>query len=76
MVSGLLIPTLVAYHGRYVDRQSAWLSMIAGGVSNVLLAALSIRLPFDLDPTLAGIVLAAIVYSSSYLIKRNYDGHH
>ena len=69
MVSGLLIPTLVAYFSKKTDEIAAIISMIGGGGFTLLAIFMNFSMPFGLDPTVFGILLAAILYPSTYTIR-------
>ncbi|MBT29223.1 MAG: sodium:solute symporter [Thalassobius sp.] len=62
MVSGLLVPILVALYGKSPNSQAALLTMILGGTITVVLIVAEIPLPFDLDANIFGIAASAIIY--------------
>jgi SSS family solute:Na+ symporter len=63
MVSGLLVPTLIAYFSNKPSPRAALVSMIGGGGLTLVLIFLAVELPYGLDPTIFGIGTAAILYS-------------
>ncbi|MEZ5103837.1 MAG: sodium:solute symporter family protein [Draconibacterium sp.] len=62
MVSGLFIPVLAGIFSKRRSSTGALWSMITGGGVTLFLIVIQIKLPFDLDPNIYGILLAAIVY--------------
>jgi SSS family solute:Na+ symporter len=62
MVSGLFIPVLAGIFSKRRSSTGALWSMITGGGVTLFLIVTQIKLPFDLDPNIYGILLAAIVY--------------
>lgn len=71
MVSGLLVPTLVAYFSKKTDALAAGVSMIGGGGFTLTCILANIELPFGLDPTVYGLTLSAILYFTVYNLKKN-----
>ncbi|MEQ9288926.1 MAG: sodium:solute symporter family protein [Cyclobacteriaceae bacterium] len=72
MVSGLLVPTLMAYFSKFTCSRAAMVSMIGGGGLTLLLIFLDTRLPFGLDATIFGIAISLVLYILTYAISR-YD---
>ncbi len=70
MVSGLLVPTLVAYFSRKTDALAAGVSMIGGGGFTLTCILAKIELSFGLDPTVYGLALSAILYFTVYYFKK------
>lgn len=62
MVSGLLVPTLIAYFSKRPNPTAAIVSMIGGGGLTLALIFLEVGLPYGLDPTIFGITASAILY--------------
>lgn len=62
MVSGLLVPTLAGYFSKKPSKKGALVSMIGGGGLTLLLIILKTSLPYGLDPTIFGILLAVSLY--------------
>ena len=62
MVSGLFIPVLAGLFLKNPSPRGAFLSMIAGGSTTLLLIVTSINLPLGLDPNIYGIALAILIY--------------
>jgi len=62
MVSGLFIPTLGAYFWKKSSSTDAFWGMIAGGTITLILLIFSVKLPYDLDTTIIGIDLSAVVF--------------
>jgi SSS family solute:Na+ symporter len=62
MVSGLFVPVMAALYGKNPSARAAVFSMILGGSTTVLLTTLKVKLPWDLDPNVFGILAAAVVY--------------
>lgn len=61
MVSGLLVPTLAGYFWKRSHPIAALTSMISGGTLTLILIIARISLPYDLDPSLFGIILSAVI---------------
>jgi SSS family solute:Na+ symporter len=70
MVSGLLVPTLIAYFSKRLSPVAALTSMIGGGSTTLLLMSVSIPLPFDLEPTIFGILTSMTLYITTYKIEK------
>lgn len=70
MVSGLLVPTLVAYFSKKTDALAAGVSMVGGGGFTLTCILANIELPFGLDPTVYGLTLSAILYFTVYYLKK------
>jgi len=62
MVSGLVIPTIGAYFWKRSDPVAALVSMFAGGGLTLLLIFQKRTLPFNLDPSVFGIGLSALIF--------------
>ncbi|MCB0494171.1 MAG: sodium:solute symporter family protein [Cyclobacteriaceae bacterium] len=62
MVSGLLVPTLVAYFSKKTDSAAAAVSMIGGGGFTLVSILAKIGLPMGLDPTVFGLTISAVLY--------------
>ncbi|HCM76839.1 MAG TPA: sodium:solute symporter [Cytophagales bacterium] len=71
MVSGLLVPTLVAYFSLKRDATAATVSMIGGGGFTLACIFAKVNLPLGLDPTVYGLILSAILYYVVYNLKKN-----
>jgi SSS family solute:Na+ symporter len=61
MVSGLLFPTIAALYWRRVTARAAFWSILAGGVTAVVLSTPWITPPFGLDPAFFGLPASGIV---------------
>lgn len=70
MVSGLLIPTLVAYFSKKTDERAAIISMIGGGGFTLFAIFMSFEMPYGLEPTIFGILLSALLYPLAYTLRR------
>ncbi len=70
MVSGLLIPTLVAYFSKKTDERAAIISMLGGGGFTFFAILMGLKMPFELDSTVFGILLSAVLYPLAYTIRR------
>ncbi|MBN1155925.1 sodium:solute symporter family protein [candidate division KSB1 bacterium] len=68
MVSGLLVPTIAGYYYKKSHPTAAFASMIAGGSLTLTLIATNVYLPYDLDPTLFGILTSLGVFVLSTVI--------
>jgi SSS family solute:Na+ symporter len=64
MVSGMLIPVLVALLTKSPSKLGALSSMIAGGSLTLVLIILNVSLPFGLDANIFGITFSLITYLS------------
>lgn len=62
MVSGLFVPILVALYGSKPNPNAAIAAMILGGSTTVSLVIANLKLPFDLDANIFGILTSAIIY--------------
>jgi SSS family solute:Na+ symporter len=62
MVSGLFVPILVALYGSKPNPNAAIAAMILGGSTTVTLVIANVKLPFDLDANIFGIITSAIIY--------------
>ena len=70
MVSGLLVPTLVAYFSKKTDALAAGVSMIGGGGFTLTCILAKVNLPMGFDPTVFGLLLSAILYFMVYNLKK------
>ncbi len=70
MVSGLFIPVLTGLFGKIRNSNAAFISMISGGTTTIILVIFDIPLPFDLDANLFGILVALLAYYLSVIIFR------
>jgi SSS family solute:Na+ symporter len=73
MVSGLFIPTLGAYFWKRSSSAGAFSGMLSGGSLTLLLLTGAVSLPgsidsLELDPSLYGILLSAVVFVSFSLV--------
>ncbi len=62
MVSGMLIPVLMALFSKKPNPTGALVSMIAGGTTTLVLIIFKIHTPLDLDANIFGITLSWISY--------------
>ncbi len=62
MVSGLFFPTIAAYFFRNKSEKAALASMIAGGLSVLILIFSGVKLPLGLDPVFGGLVFSLAAY--------------
>ena len=74
MVSGLFIPTFGAYFWRRRSSNGAFWGMLCGGSLTLILIITKISLPFELDATLFGILLSAIVFITVSIISPDQKG--
>lgn len=70
MVSGLFVPVMAALYGKKPSPTAAIVSMILGGSTTVLLTTLEVKLPWNLDPNVFGIITAAVVYLFVAILER------
>lgn len=70
MVSGLFIPILAALYGKNPDSYAAISSMIVGGTTTVSLVVLDLKLPFNLDANIFGIVASLMIYLIVFFIRK------
>jgi solute:Na+ symporter, SSS family len=68
MVSGLFVPVLAGLFWKRTTSQAAFISMLAGGGTTLFLTIANFRLPFDLDPNIFGIGMAAMMVIAVSLI--------
>ncbi|MBE0662932.1 MAG: sodium:solute symporter family protein [Bacteroidales bacterium] len=61
MVSGLFVPVLAGLFWKRTTSLAAFISMLAGGGTTLFLTIANFRLPFDLDPNIFGISIAAVM---------------
>ena len=74
MVSGLFVPTLVAYFSKKPSSTGAFWSMLCGGTFTLILIIGKIKMPHGLDASFYGIILSAFVYLCISLFdKRKYQ---
>ncbi|MEQ8424453.1 MAG: sodium:solute symporter family protein, partial [Cyclobacteriaceae bacterium] len=71
MVSGLLVPTLVAYFSTKTDATAATVSMLGGGGFTLVTILAKVSLPFGLDPTVYGLIISAVLYFLVYNLRKN-----
>jgi len=71
MVSGLLVPTLVAYFSMKTDATAATVSMMGGGGFTLITIFAKISLPLGLDPTVYGLTLSALLYYLVIKLKKD-----
>ncbi len=63
MVGGLIVPTLGAYFWKRASSVAALWAMLVGGTTTaVFMVSETISLPHDIDGSLAGIILATVVF--------------
>ncbi|MDZ7743945.1 MAG: sodium:solute symporter family protein [Bacteroidota bacterium] len=62
MVSGLFVPVLAALLSKHTNSVAAFLSMLIGGSTTLILIIIDIPLPFQLDPNIFGITASLVVY--------------
>jgi len=62
MVSGLVVPTLGAYFWKKSDSAAALMSMFAGGGLTLVLIFANVSLPMNLDASIFGIGLSALIF--------------
>lgn len=62
MVSGMLLPVMVALFFRHPSSKGSLWAMITGGSLTLVLTVTSINLPFELDPIIFGIGFSFLTY--------------
>ncbi len=62
MVSGLLVPLLVALYGKRPKETPALISMVIGGFSTLILTRWADDLPYGLDPIAFGLIASVLAY--------------
>ena len=62
MVSGMIIPVMVALFAKKPNAKAALISMVAGGITTLLLKLMHVNLPFGLDANIFGISCSFIIY--------------
>jgi SSS family solute:Na+ symporter len=72
MVSGLLVPTLMAYFSKDPDAVAASASMLGGGGFTLVAILSKLPLPFGLEATVFGIAIAVVLYALVYFFRRSY----
>ena len=70
MVSGLLVPTVMAYFSRYQSKNGAFYSMLGGGGLTLFLLIVNVKMPLGLDHTFWGILLSLILYLGIMFYER------
>ncbi|WP_439182823.1 sodium:solute symporter family protein [Carboxylicivirga taeanensis] len=70
MVSGMIIPVLVALFAKRPNPNAAMAAMIIGGITTLTLIIFEVKLIFGLDANIAGIAASAITYFSEDFISR------
>lgn len=78
MVAGLLVPTLMAYFGRKTSSRAALSAMVTGGGLTLYLIFSETAMPYDLDPSIWGLLVSLssyiIVLLLEQLLKKAYVG--
>ncbi|GAB4179964.1 MAG: sodium/proline symporter PutP [Calditrichia bacterium] len=69
MVAGLFIPTLGAYFWEKSDSTAALVAMIIGGGSTLFLIFSNMKIIWELDASIIGILLSSMTFISISLIK-------
>ena len=62
MVSGLFVPVIGALFWKKSSPMGALMAMIFGGATTVLLSSLNVKLPYNLDPNVFGIMVSALSF--------------
>ena len=62
MVSGMIVPVIAALFTKRPNANAAFLSMIAGGTTTLVLILLKLNLPYALDPNIFGIFVSFVMY--------------
>jgi len=62
MVSGLFVPVLAAFYTKNPSKVAAFLAMLLGGSTTLLLIISNRPLPLSLDPNIFGISMSAVTY--------------
>jgi SSS family solute:Na+ symporter len=73
MVAGLFIPTLGAYFWKKSNPKAAFYSMLSGGILTLYFIFAETKIPFDLDPSVVGIIISAITFLVFTLIIKGGD---
>ena len=71
MVSGMIVPVLVALFSKSPDARAALISMVAGGTTTLCLELFHTPLPFTLDANIFGILVSFLAY---VLFKKFSEG--
>lgn len=71
MVSGLIVPVLAGLFAKRKNSKGAFWSMITGGSITLFLIVSQVKLPFQLDPNIYGITIAAMGYLIFHFIGNN-----
>jgi Na+/pantothenate symporter len=70
-----LVPTLGAYFWKRSRPEAALVSMLGGGGLCLYLTFAETNLPWELDPSLFGIVLSLVLFVSVSLVCGRKGGH-
>lgn len=70
MVSGMIIPVLVALFAKRPDAKAALISMFAGGSATLTLIIVNIDLPLGLDANIFGIACSLMAYLAADFINK------
>jgi SSS family solute:Na+ symporter len=62
MVSGLFIPVLGGYYGKKHNPVAAFVAMLLGGATTLVLTEMNLQLPFGLDPNIFGIAVSGVFF--------------
>jgi len=73
MVSGLLVPVLMALFAKRVSARAAFYAMLSGGICTLTLQITEVSLPLGLNPNLFGLSLSLIVYLLLALILNTQE---
>lgn len=62
MVSGLFVPVLAAFYSKRPSKVAAFVAMLLGGSTTMLLIISNRQLPLGLDPNIFGITMSGLAY--------------
>lgn len=75
MVAGLFVPTLMAYFSKRKSSLAALVSMFGGGGFTLFLIFAEFSLPLNLDASVWGLLLSAVLYGVVMLIESRNPEH-
>ena len=71
MVSGMIIPVLMALFTKRPNSKAALVSMISGGTLTLIIISLNLKMPLGLDANIFGISLSLMTYLTINALQKN-----
>lgn len=70
MVSGLIVPVIITLFSKSPNANAAFICMLTGGITTLILNILGVTLPYKLDAIIAGISVSALTYFLVFFIEK------